>query len=145
MIGTTDQPRSSRAGVLIAASILLAEGVWLLMAAFDEQSVIFGGAGSLALGGALGLLRARRWARFVAYGFTTAYLVIGTYKVYEAAVLGDFVGMALPTLTAALAPALALAVLSIGTTSAIRAYFRQPALTSDLEYSAAGSFNSGAS
>jgi hypothetical protein len=130
---------------LIAASILGAEGVWLLMTAFDEQSVIFAGAGSLALCGALGLLRARRRARFVAYGFTAAYLLSGAYQVYEAAVLGDFVGMALPSLAAALAPGLALAVLSVATTSETRAYFRHPALANEVEYSAAGGFNSGAS
>jgi hypothetical protein len=146
MIGPLHNPlRTHRAGVLIAASILVAEGVWLLMTAFEEQSVILSGAGSLALCGALGLLRARRPARFIAYGFTIAYLLIGLYEFYEAAILGDFVGMTLPGLTATVAPGLGLGVLSIATSTETRAYFRQPALANDVDYSATGSFNSEAS
>jgi hypothetical protein len=62
---------ANRTGMLLAAATLVADGVWLLLWAMDEQDVLFAAAGILALSGAVGLLSSQRWSRFLVYGLSS--------------------------------------------------------------------------
>lgn len=117
-------PERLRFGVLIAAALLVAEGVWSLQLAADDFSPLLGAFGVGAFLAALGLLKTQPWSRFYVYAAAALLIVACTRYTGSAVMLGEFDALPLTSVGASLAPVLALCVLSIWSAEVVRRYFR---------------------
>ena len=120
----TTHLKSLRLGVLVAAALLVAEGVWSLQLAAEDRS-LFGGAFAIgAFVATLGLLKKQAWSRLYVYAAAALLLVTCTRYVGTAVMLGQFDALPMSVVGTSLAPVLTLCVLSISSAEVVRRYFR---------------------
>lgn len=113
-----------RLGVLIAAALLLAEGVWSLQIAVQDRSLFMGTFAIGAFVTAAGLLKSQAWSRHGMYASAAWLLVTCTYYFGTAFMLGQFGALPMSVVSASLAPVLTLCVLAISSAEIVRRYFR---------------------
>ena len=120
----TTHLKSLRLGVLVAAALLVAEGVWSLQVAAEDRSLFDGAFAIGAFVAALGLLKNQAWSRLYVYAAAALLLVTCTHYVGTAVMLGQFDTVPMRVVGASLAPVLTLCVLGISSAEVVRRYFR---------------------
>jgi hypothetical protein len=116
--------KNLRLGVLVAAALLVAEGVWSLQMAAEDRSLFHGVFAIGALVGALGLLEGQAWSRLCVYAAAALLLATCAYHVGTAVMHGEFNAVPMSLVVASLARVLTLCVLSISSAEIVRRYFR---------------------
>jgi hypothetical protein len=115
-------------GMLITVALLAVYAAYAFWTAYVDQSWLYGLLGVLSFAASYGTAVLRPWSQFLVYLLTTLFVAAWCYSVYQGAAVGFFsiFFSSQALVMKALAPGLALVVLSCVASCYVFNYFRRP-------------------